>query len=106
MTKVQEIFEKMPASFQKEAAAGLNAVILFDVTGEGGGRFRVAIADGELSITETDVEEPTLTLTVSAQDYIDITEGKLNAQLAFMTGRFRAAGDMRLAMSMPKIFKQ
>jgi putative sterol carrier protein len=96
----------MPDSFQKEAAVGLNAVILFDITGDGGGKYRVAIDDGELSITETDVKDPTLTLTVSALDYIDIADGNLDPQLAFMTGRFTAAGDMRLAMNMPKIFKQ
>ncbi|MFH2006292.1 MAG: SCP2 sterol-binding domain-containing protein [bacterium] len=106
MPTVREIFEKMPASFQEEAAAGLSAVILFDVTGDGGGRFCVVLEDGALRITESDHEAPTLTLTVSAQDYIDITEGKLNPQLAFMTGRFKAAGDLRLAMNMPKIFKQ
>lgn len=106
METIKEIFESMPASFQKDAAADLNVSILFDITGEGGGQWLVAIQDGELSITEAGHEDPTLTLTVTAQDYLDISNGKLNPQLAFMTGRLKASGDMRLAMKMPQLFKQ
>jgi putative sterol carrier protein len=47
-----------------------------------------------------------LTITVSAQDYIDISDGKLNEQLAFMTGKLTAKGDMSLAMKMPRMFKR
>lgn len=106
MNTIKEIFEAMPASFQKDAAVGLNVLILFDITGDGGGQWQVAINDGELSINEGGHESPTLTLTVTAQDYLDISNGELNAQLAFMTGRLRAAGDLRLAMKMPLLFKE
>jgi len=47
-----------------------------------------------------------LTLSASAQDYIDISTGKLNGQLAFMTGRLTAKGDLALAMKMQSVFKR
>ena len=106
MPTVKEIFEAMPASFQKDAVQGMNVVIQFDITGEGGGKWCAAINNSELSIVETAHDKPDLTITASAQDYIDISSGKLNPQLAFMTGRIRARGDMILAMMMPKIFKE
>jgi len=106
MTTLKEIFERMPATFQKEAAAGVNGVVQFDVTGEGGGQYYAAIKDGALDVVEGVHESPSLTITVSAKDYIDISDGKLNEQLAFMTGRLRAKGDTLLAMKLPRIFKR
>lgn len=106
METIKEIFDAMPASFQKEAASGMNVAIQFDITGDAGGKWQVLIEEGELRIEEGPLDEPTLTLTVTAQDYLDISNGKLNPQLAFMTGRLKATGDMRLAMRMPQLFKQ
>ena len=106
MTTLKEIFERMPATFQKTAAAGVDAVVQFDVTGEGGGQYYAAIKDGALDVVEGAHGTPNLTITVSAQDYIAISDGKLNEQLAFMTGRLRAKGDTLLAMKLPAIFKR
>ena len=106
MTTVKELFEAMPASFKKESAAGMSTAIQFDITGEGGGRWYAAIENGELTVAEGTHENPSLVIAAAAQDYIDIGTGKLNAQLAFMTGRIRATGDLRLAMKMPSIFKK
>ena len=103
---VKEIFEAMPDSFQKDAAAGMNKTIQFDITGDGGGQWYAAIEDGALTVAEGLREDANLTLTVEAQDYIDISTGKLNAQMAFMTGKLKAKGDMGLAMKMPQIFKK
>ena len=106
MPTVKEIFEQMPASFQPDAAAGLSAVIQFDITGEGGGTWRAIVEDGALRVVEGAIPYPQLTITASTPDYIAISTGALNEQLAFMTGRIRAKGDLRLAMKLPRIFKR
>jgi putative sterol carrier protein len=105
-TNVKQIFDRMPASFQSGAAAGLDVEILFDITGEGGGKWRVAIKDGGLRVEEGPSEKPNLTITASAKDYLAISLGTLNEQLAFMTGRIRAKGDTLLAMKLPRLFKR
>jgi putative sterol carrier protein len=106
MTTVRAIFERMPETFLKQRAEGMTAVIQFDITGQGGGRWYAAIVDGDLTVAEGTHAGSQLTLTASAEDYIDISTGKLNGQLAFMTGRLRAEGDLALAMKMQSIFKQ
>jgi putative sterol carrier protein len=106
MPTVKQLFETMPESFDQSAAAQIHAVIQFDVTGDGGGRWYAAIDHGTLRVVEGTVESPSLTITVSAQDYIDVSTGALNEQLAFMTGRLTARGDTALAMRLPKIFKR
>jgi putative sterol carrier protein len=94
----------MPATFLKEKAVGLNAIIQFDITGAGGGQWYAAIVGGELTVAEGRHESPQLTLTASADDYVDISTGKLNDQLAFMTGKIKATGNLGLAVKMSSIF--
>jgi putative sterol carrier protein len=106
MPTIKEIFGKMPDSFQKEAAAGMNAVYQFDITGEGGGKWYAAITNGDLSVVEGEHASPNLTVTMTAQDYIDMAAGKLNGMVAFSTGKLKIKGDMLLAMKMQTIFKQ
>jgi putative sterol carrier protein len=103
---VQEIFDAMPKSFQKDAARGLNAVYQFDITGDGGGKWYAAITNGELAVTKGEHASPSITITMAAQDYINLTEGKLNPQMAFMTGKIKIKGDLGLGMKMQQIFKQ
>jgi putative sterol carrier protein len=105
VTTIREVFEDMPRVFQKSAAAGLKVVIQFDITGDGGGKWYAAIDDGALQVDEGAHDKPTLTITANATDYLAISNGSLNAQLAFMTGRIRASGDLGLAMKMPALFK-
>jgi len=105
MPTVKEIFDAMPERFNKDAAAGMNAVYQFDITGEGGGKYYAEIKDGELTMAEGEHENPSITLTMAAQDYVDMVEGKLNGQMAFMTGKLKIKGDMSLAMKLNTLFK-
>jgi len=106
MTTVRSIFEKMPDTFLKEKAVGMNAVIQFDIGGDGGGQWHAVIDDGKLAVIEGQHPSPQLTLSASAQDYIDISTRKLNDQLAFMTGRIRAKGNLALAIKLQSLFKR
>jgi putative sterol carrier protein len=103
---VKELFDAMPKSFQKDAAKGLSAVYQFDITGEGGGKWYAAITNGDLAVTQGEHAGPSITITMAAQDYINLSVGKLNPQVAFMTGKIKIKGDLGLAMKMQQIFKQ
>jgi putative sterol carrier protein len=43
---------------------------------------------------------------MAAQDYLDMTTGKANPQMLFMSGKLRIAGDLGLAMRMQSVFPQ
>ena len=47
---------------------------------------------------------PDITISMSAKDYLDMVAGKLNGQMAFMTGKLRIAGDMGLALKLQSLF--
>jgi putative sterol carrier protein len=100
----KQVFEQMPSRFKKEAAQGLNAVYQFDLSGEGGGKWQVAINNGTCDIKEGAHASPNTTISMAAQDYLDMVAGKLNPQMAFMSGKLRISGDMGLALRFQGLF--
>lgn len=104
--QVKEIFNAMPGNLNADAAKGMNAVIQFNLTGDGGGNYYVTIKDGTCTVTEGSHQSPNMTMTMAAQDYVDMITGKLNGQMAFMSGKLKIAGDMGLAMKMQSLFKR
>jgi len=102
---VSAIFAEMPNRLDPEAAAGLDVVIQFDLAGDDGGVWHCAISDGACAVSEGAHDAPTMTLSMEAADYVQLTSGTLDGMTAFMTGRLRIAGDMGLAMKMQNLFR-
>jgi len=104
MATVRETFEAMPGRFKADRAQGVQAVIQYDITGDAGGTYHVSIADGTCALHEGPAASPNLTLTMATQDWIDMVSGKLNGQIAFMSGKLKHKGDMSLLMRLPGMF--
>ncbi|HTY55789.1 MAG TPA: SCP2 sterol-binding domain-containing protein [Candidatus Binataceae bacterium] len=105
-TTCKEAFEAMPSRFKKEAAKGLHCVYQFDLSGDGGGKWQVAIDDDKIDVKEGAHPSPNTTISMTAQDYLDMISGKSNGQVLFMSGRLRISGDMGLALRMQSLFQQ
>jgi len=107
MPTVKEIFAEMPNRFNADAAKGMNSVIQFNLSGDGdnAGQYHAVIKDGSLQVVEGVHPSPNMTMTMAGSDYVDMTTGKLNGQMAFMSGKLKIAGDMGLAMKMQSLFK-
>ena len=106
MSTVRESFENMPQSFQPEAAEGLDVTYQFNITGEGGGKWYAQISEGQLDVVEGQQDEPNVIISMQADDYVNMVNGKLPGQIAFMTGKLKVKGDLALAYKMKNIFKQ
>lgn len=104
--QVKEIFNQMPAQFNADAAKGMTSVIQFNLSGDGGGSYYIEIKDGACTTSEGSHASPNMTMTIAASDYVDMISGKLNGQMAFMSGKLKIAGDMSLAMKMQTLFKR
>jgi putative sterol carrier protein len=83
--------------------AAINAVYEFNITGEGGGVWTLEVAGGKGTVTSGSGGQAKCTVTVAAADFSDIIDGKLNPQMAFMTGKLKVAGDMGLALKLGAI---
>jgi putative sterol carrier protein len=99
-----EIFAAMPSRFNREAAKGLSAVYQFNLTGDAGGTWYVRIDNDKCEVHEGAHSSPDITISMSAQDYVDMTTGKLDGQKAFMERRLSIKGDTGKALRMQSLF--
>ncbi len=104
MPTVKETFDMMQGRFKPEKAAGVSAVVQYEITGEGGGTWSATIKDGKCAVASGAAANPNLTLTMSGQDWLDMLAGKLSGQMAFMSGKLKLKGDMGLAMKIGGMF--
>ncbi|MBI3591041.1 MAG: SCP2 sterol-binding domain-containing protein [Candidatus Melainabacteria bacterium] len=100
----EESLKEMHKSFKPEVAGNLNATYLFDVSGANGGKWILEIKSGKCELKSGTHNSPTVTISISDQDWLAIHKGKLNSQMAFMMGKLRVSGDMGLAMKLQSMF--
>jgi len=103
-TTVAQVFEMMPGRFNREAAAGIDATYQFELTGEGGGTYHLTVGGGSCTVGQGPTDKANITVTMQASDYLDMINGRLNPQMAFMAGKLKIKGDMNLALKMQEIF--
>ena len=104
MPTVRESFEAMPGRFRPDKAAGTNATIQYDISGDGGGTWNAVIKDGTCTVNQGPATNPNLTLSIAAQDWVDMLSGKQSGQMLFMSGKLKVKGDMGLAMKLGSMF--
>ncbi len=102
--KIRRMMADMPAAFNPEKAEGVNAVIQYNLTGEGGSQWQSRIAGGVCTVEEGVAENPTLTITMDANDYVEMMAGRLDGMQAFMTGKIKVSGDIMLASRLMTFF--
>jgi long-chain acyl-CoA synthetase len=100
---VPHIFGTMEARVRPDKVEGITANYGYNITGDGGGKWTVAVADGAVKVTEG-LHDPHVTTTMSASDFIDLNLGKLDGMTAFTAGKIKAEGDVSLLMKAPKFF--
>ena len=104
MATVKETFDAMAGRFKADRAAGTNAVIQYDISGEGGGTWHAVIKDGTCVVAAGPGTNPALTLQMAAPDWLAMTSGKQSGQMLFMSGKLKLKGDMGLAMKLGSMF--
>jgi putative sterol carrier protein len=105
MPTVKETFDAMTGRFRPDKAQGVNAVIQYDIAGDQGGTWHAVIKDGTCMVQSGAAPNPSLTLNMSSQDWLDMIAGKLSGQMAFMSGKLKLKGDMGLAMKLGSLFQ-
>jgi prepilin-type processing-associated H-X9-DG protein len=102
--RVVEFFGSLEDKLKGSASklSGLNCVYQFKV---GDGSYNVAFADGNAKVATGDAPSPSCTVTMAESDFLDLVSGKLNGQMAFMTGKLKVAGDFGLALKLESLLK-
>jgi putative sterol carrier protein len=111
MSEVQmtpdQIVEAMPQFLIPEKAGSTKATIVFDLSGDQGGKWWVKIHDGVAESGKGDpADPPNLTLLADANDWVRIMTGQQDPTAAFMQGKLKIKGDMGLAIKMQSLFRR
>ena len=104
MSELGDLFEKMTSNFDADAWGDQDTTMLFDISGDNGGTWTVAIEGGNLTLTEGSVDDADLTRRATDEDMLAIMTGELNGVSAFMQGKLKIEGDMSLAMKLQNLF--
>lgn len=106
MANFQELIGNLStkmASVDPDKIKGMTAIYQFDLSGDDGGVFHVKVADGATELVEGASDSANITITMSADDFASLLDGKLNATSAFMAGKLKVKGDMSLAMKLQSL---
>ncbi len=98
----RQLLEKLPEAFDTARAGDLHAVVQYDLTEP---TYQV-IEAGTVRTLAGRAEAPDLTLTIADEDLIALFQGSLAPSLAFLTGRIRMEGDVRLAQRLVDLVDQ
>ena len=105
MASPTQVFEDMKQRLTKDKASKINASYLFDIGGEGGGKWSVDLTKpSDWVTTGTDTTQAQCTITVSkGEDWVALATGKMNPTMAFMQGKIKVKGDMSLALKLQSL---
>jgi NAD(P)-dependent dehydrogenase (short-subunit alcohol dehydrogenase family)/acyl dehydratase/putative sterol carrier protein len=100
--RVRSLFAALPTVYKSEKAADWKATIHFDVKGTG--TYTIVAADGVATFQDGKEGSPDGTVTFASADVLlDMADGKVKAESAFMAGKIKA-DNMALLMSFGRFF--
>ncbi len=100
--KISEALGKNPAM-----AKEVNAVFHFDIPGPSGGKWTLDLTRGDTWVTAGHNGTAQMTITVSDQDFVNVVAGKMNAQMAVMSGKLKFKPmNIALATKLSKVLKE
>jgi len=104
--EVDEVFsDGMPGAFDKDAAAGVNVIFQFDLSGADAGQWFAIVEDGELTTGKGQADSPTVTIKMASGDFLELIAGRLDAMAAYTLGKLKLSGDVMKSRLIMKLFK-
>lgn len=86
-----------------------NGVFQFHITtttkGEPDGAWLLDLKNGSGSLTTSSSTPADITITISDDDFVALSQGKLTPQMAYMRGKLKIKGKMGLAMKLGNVLK-
>jgi putative sterol carrier protein len=108
---LEGVFWQMPSRLDRRRAAGVNAAVLWRITGRkdgGADDFRVLISDGAAKVMRGPSDQPPLpvvTMTIGGVDFLKLITGGLDPMQGYFKGRIELAGDIMFAARLGGMFR-
>ncbi|MBJ7330921.1 MAG: SCP2 sterol-binding domain-containing protein [Solirubrobacteraceae bacterium] len=104
---LDEVFSRMAQHVDPEKAAGVDALVRFEIDGEDGGqpdRFDVHFHDAKVTTSREPIGEPAAVLQCDAVTFMRLVLGGVNGIKLWQDGRLKVDGDIELAGSLRSLF--
>ena len=102
---VAAVFEALPGAFVADAAAGVDVVFQFTISGADGGDWSCAIKDSTCTVSAGVDDKPNCTLKMADGDFLSMMNGALPAMQAYTSGKLIIEGDIMKSQLIEKLFK-
>ncbi|MDY0376106.1 MAG: SDR family NAD(P)-dependent oxidoreductase [Desulfobacterium sp.] len=101
---VAQVFEKMGAAFNADAATGVDVVFQYIISGKQGGDWICAIKDNTCTIEQGRHKSPACTLKIADENFIAMMTGTLPPMQAYTSGKLAIEGDIMKSQLIEKLF--
>jgi putative sterol carrier protein len=105
---LDEIFKRMGEHLRPETARGMEAVVHWKILGRPDGghdHYELLIKDGTATVTNAPQQEPRVTFSVGAVDFLKLVTGNASGPILFTTGKLKISGDLVFAAQIAGMFR-
>jgi putative sterol carrier protein len=101
----KEFFAKKNEQLKADGGklASINSTYQFSLSGDDGGDWVIELTENCQEVRDGSDENAACTIAMTAEDFMGLIDGSLNAQMAFMTGKLQVKGDMGLALKLQNV---
>ena len=97
----RQFFEEiLPNRFKPEKAKDIDVKVQIIITGSELDEWIVIIRNQNLEVKEGRHPSPTLTLEMAINDYMDLINGRISGEKAFLLGKLKFKGNIGLALKL------
>lgn len=104
MPQTSQFLADLVTRFRPQAAQSLCATYQLHLTGDSGGTWHLSIADQRCNLSSGPADNPNVTITMTSEDFNQLTAGHLDAVSAYLSGRIQIAGDIGLVTRLQSLF--
>ena len=102
---IEDVVASYPGRFYPDRAKGVDGVIQFIFTGQSGGAYFLVIHDQQLDVEEGDHPDPTVTITVPAEAWLQVNNGETSPMGLLMKGQLKVRGSLAMATKFQTLFR-
>jgi putative sterol carrier protein len=103
----RDYFERAVPELIKEKTsilAEIDAVYEFQITGDAGGTWTLRLKLEDAGVAEGPSDAPDCTIIMEDEFFIQMVNGDISPQLAFLNGQLKVTGNMGLALKLTNLF--
>ncbi len=85
----RDFIYKLPSKISPEAIEGHSTTFHFDLEGDAGGQYTVAVVNNQVIVTDGLSGEPTCVVRATEENFMKLIQGDLNPMMAVLTGKVK-----------------